>query len=86
VITALVLAGLLLLIAYIFYRKEWKYYYFFLIAAFSILLVLGILTSNPLLIKVLFGGAMGMVVALSLIVDHFYKKIKELKKQEVKHE
>ena len=39
---------------------------------------------NPIY-KALLAGTMVAVAALSLVVDHFYKKIKKLKKQEVKN-
>jgi hypothetical protein len=81
VITVLVLAVLLLAAAYIGYKKKCKYYYVFLIAAFALILAAGIFTNSPALTKALFGGAMGAVAALSLIVDNFHKKIKELKER-----
>lgn len=81
IVTSLVLAVLLFGVTYIGYIKKWKYYYLYLIAAFAIVLATGILTESLALSKVLFGGAMGVVVALSLIVDNFHKKIKELRKK-----
>jgi hypothetical protein len=81
VITVLVLAVLLLAAAYTGYKKKWKYYYVYLTAAYALILAAGLLTDSPALNKALFGGAMGVIAVLSLIVDNFYKKIKELKKR-----
>ena len=80
VITVLVLAVLLFAAAFIGYKKKWKYYYVYLTAAYALVLATGIVTNSPGLNKALFCGAMGAVAVLSLLVDNFYKKIKELKK------
>jgi len=79
-ITALVLAVLLFAAAYIGYKKKWKYYYISLTAAYALILTAGILTGSAALSKALFGVAMGAAAVLSLKLDHFYKKIKKLKK------
>lgn len=77
VITALIVAGLLLIISYFGYRKKWKYYYLWLIGAFLVILGVGILANNLLLIKALFGGAMGVIAILALKVDSLHKRIRK---------
>lgn len=77
VITALIMAGLLLIISYYGYRKKWKYYYAWMIGAFAILLAIGILANNLLLIKALFIGAMGEIAILALKVDSLHKRIRK---------